>query len=381
MTITFITNFVNHHQIPLADELYHRLGEKYHYIELCNTIDLVNSMSGYSLIDRPYIVRPLKSKEDEELTMNLVINSDVLIWGSYESLRYVKIRYKNRKDGLVFEFGERWLKRGLSNLFSPRLIVNKLIYYLFAPKNNTYRLCASAYAASDEKLLQSYKYRCLRWAYFTHVPVYDVNKSIADRQSQMKIRILWIGRFLKWKHPEKMIYLGKALKKASKEFEIIMIGEGPLYAKIENLIKSERLDPIISLYGTRVNSEILNIMRSCHILCTTSDQNEGWGAVLNEGMASACCPVASVMAGSTPYLVESGKNGFVYKEDQELINTVVFLIDNPEIRGMMMHNAYETMYKVWNSNLAADRFIEFCKRKLNGEDISYDSGPLSLEQV
>lgn len=379
MTITFITNFVNHHQIPLADELYYRLGDNYHYIEVCNTIELVKSMSGYSLIDRPYIVRPLKSKEDEELTMNLVINSDVLIWGAYESLRYVKIRYKNRKDGLVFEFGERWLKRGLSNLFSPRLIVNKLVYYFFAPKNNTYRLCASAYAARDEKLLFSYKNRCLKWAYFTYVPAYDANRSIADRQRQKKIRILWIGRFLKWKHPEKMISLGKALKKASKRAEIIMIGEGPLYSKIENIIKNEHLNSIISLYGTRINSEILKIMRNCHILCTTSDRNEGWGAVLNEGMASACCPVASVMAGSTPYLVENGKNGFVYEEDQELISAVVFLIDNPEVREMLMYNAYKTMYKIWNSNLAADRLIEFCNRKLNGENILYDSGPLSLE--
>lgn len=379
MTVTFITNFVNHHQIPLADELYHRLGEKYHYIEICNTIDLVDSMSGYSLIDRPYIVRPLRGRKDEDLSMNLVINSDVLIWGSYEALHYVKMRYKNRKDGLVFEFGERWLKRGLSNLFSPRLIANKCIYYFFAPKNNAYRLCASAYAAQDEKLLLSYKHRCLKWAYFTNVPIYDVSRSITDRQLQKKIRILWIGRFLKWKHPEKMIYLGKALKKASKEIEIIMIGEGPLYMKINSLIKSEHLGSIISLYGTRENSEILNIMRSCHILCTTSDRKEGWGAVLNEGMASACCPVASVMAGSTPYLVESGKNGFIYKEDKELINAVIFLIDHPAVREMMMFNAYETMYKIWNPKLAADRLVEFCNKKLNGEDILYDKGPLSFE--
>ena len=33
MTITFISNYINHHQIPFSDALYELLGEDYHFIQ------------------------------------------------------------------------------------------------------------------------------------------------------------------------------------------------------------------------------------------------------------------------------------------------------------------------------------------------------------
>jgi hypothetical protein len=33
MKITFISNYINHHQIPLANELYERLRENYYFIQ------------------------------------------------------------------------------------------------------------------------------------------------------------------------------------------------------------------------------------------------------------------------------------------------------------------------------------------------------------
>ena len=53
-------------------------------------------------------------------------------------------------------------------------------------------------------------------------------------------------------------------------------------------------------------------MKKHHIYCLTSDKNEGWGAVLNEAMSSGCCPVSSIEAGATPYLVKDGVNGFSF---------------------------------------------------------------------
>ena len=57
MIVSFFTNYVNHHQIPLADELYRILGDDYYYIATCDTQELVKAMSGYSEIERPYIIR------------------------------------------------------------------------------------------------------------------------------------------------------------------------------------------------------------------------------------------------------------------------------------------------------------------------------------
>ena len=33
MKLTFVSNYINHHQIPLAEQLYARLGDDYRFIE------------------------------------------------------------------------------------------------------------------------------------------------------------------------------------------------------------------------------------------------------------------------------------------------------------------------------------------------------------
>ena len=44
----------------------------------------------------------------------------------------------------------------------------------------------------------------------------------------------------------------------------------------------------------------------------TSNQEEGWGVVVNEAMNSGCVVIGSNLAGSVPYLIENGKNGLIY---------------------------------------------------------------------
>ena len=49
-------------------------------------------------------------------------------------------------------------------------------------------------------------------------------------------------------------------------------------------------------------------MEKSEIFLFTSDKGEGWGAVLNESMNSACAVVASHAIGSVPFLLKDGEN-------------------------------------------------------------------------
>ena len=33
MKLSFVSNYINHHQIPLSDALYEKLGDSYHFIQ------------------------------------------------------------------------------------------------------------------------------------------------------------------------------------------------------------------------------------------------------------------------------------------------------------------------------------------------------------
>ena len=81
--------------------------------------------------------------------------------------------------------------------------------------------------------------------------------------------------------------------------------------------------------------QVREYMEKSEIHIFTSDRNEGWGAVLNESMNSACVPVANKAIGSVPYLINDGNNGFMYKDENELYEKVKYLLNNDKDRKAM----------------------------------------------
>ena len=109
-------------------------------------------------------------------------------------------------------------------------------------------------------------------------------------------------------------------------------------------------------------------MEAADIFLFTSDFNEGWGAVLNEAMNSACAVVASHAIGSVPFLLHEGENGLIYKNGDEngLLDRVVQLIEQPEMRKRLGRKAYQTLTEQWNAEIAAERFLQLSEALLQG---------------
>lgn len=167
MTITFFSNFINHHQVNVADELSKLTDGNYHFVELVPIPDWL-ICGGYSnLSSRQYVIQAWESKENMRKAMNLLYSSDVAIFSCPESLPYEVLRAKTGK--LTFDVSERWLKRGWLNLASPRLLKYFWYYYTVFAKQNVYKLCSSAFACKDHYKLHSFKDKCYKWGYFTRV--------------------------------------------------------------------------------------------------------------------------------------------------------------------------------------------------------------------
>lgn len=198
------------------------------------------------------------------------------------------------------------------------------------------------------------------------------------------VQILWCGRFLDWKHPEKAIYVAEKLKKDGYKFKLMMIGIGELHQQIDISIKEKNLEDHVELLGSMSPEKVRKHMDKANMFLFTSDFNEGWGAVLNEAMNSACAVVASHAIGSVPYLIKDAQNGLVYKNEDldDLYNKVKFLIDNPNIQKEFGVNAYNTLKNEWNAGIAANRLIQLVKEIQNkGECDLFKSGPCSRAEI
>lgn len=375
MTIVFVSNFINHHQSLWSDELFKVLLGHYYFVETQKMYDWLKSGGYDDFSSRPYVLQAWKDDVSKKKAEELCVNADVAIFGA-DSLDYQIIRAKTGK--LSFEASERWLKKGVLNLLSPRLLRNMWYYHTLFRKKPVYKLCSSAYAAGDQYKMFSFKDRCYKWGYFTRVDDYDIEASLDNRQAT-EFRLMWCARFLKWKHPEMAIKLAARLKAKDYAFTLDMYGSGVELERMQTLAHQLDLTDVVRFCGNLPNDQILEQMRCHDIFLFTSDRNEGWGAVANEAMSNGCVLVGSDAIGSVPFLVKDGENGCVFKSCNldSLMNKVEYLLNNrTEIRRLAV-NGYLTMKTVWSPENAARNLMTLIDDLRKGRDTSVADGPCS----
>ena len=376
MKVVFLTNFINHHQVYLADELYCKLDGGYYLVATTEIPEERKSLGYPEFSDKPYLVKAYESTEMYNYAIDLVNTSDVVIIGSApESM--VKNRIQSRK--LTFRYNERWFKSRPWYVNHPRGWINIYLNHYRYRNMPLYMLCASAFTSKDVNQLGLYVNKCFRWGYFTKVADFNIESSVDHiRSIQNTIHIMWCARFLKWKHPELPVKLAKRLKQKGYKFVIDMFGNGDLLESMQKLAKRLNVDDVVNFCGSRPNDEIHREMRKHDIFLFTSDRNEGWGAVLNEAMSNGCVAIGSDEIGAVPFLIEDGINGCVFKSCNlnSLEEKTIYLIQNPKVRTRMAINAYNTMRNVWSPENAAKQFLQLVQAIILSDDSSLPSmGP------
>lgn len=373
MTITFFTNQINHHQIPLSDEFYKVLADDYRYVAL-ERLPEEFIKNGYDdTLNRSYIIKAYESENSMNKAKELIDSSDVVIIGHAPDCLFWE---REKANKVTFHYSERWLKKGLLRALNPITLYHFYINHIRFRNKRTYMLCASAFTASDVNLFGAYPHKCFKWGYFTKVPVETPKPAIGDCT-----RIMWCARMIDWKHPELAVLLAKELKEAGQSFILDMYGSGTMKDSIQKMIDDYQLSDYVKLCGNVPNEEILSQMREHDIFLFTSDRGEGWGAVANEAMANGCVLVGSDEIGAVPYLIEDNVNGCVFKSKDisSLYTKVLWLIDNPQERIKLANNAYVTMRDVWSPEFACARFLDLAKFVLDNklQDYSIKDGPAS----
>lgn len=381
MKLAFFNNSLNHHQVHVADEFYRLLGEEYVYVSTVARCK-IGLKGGVDYSSRPYLLMSAESEESRRRAFELATTADICVFGA-ESLDFAIERAKKKDCGIAFELGERWLKRGWLNVFSPRLLRWWWNYQTLFRYRPFYKLNASAFAAGDHARLFSYKGRCYKWGYFTQVDEnFDVEAS-QDVSTSSITPLMWCSRYLTLKHPELPVMLASRLKQKRYRFIIDMYGSGEMEEATKTLVKKLRLEDVIKIHGELPNSQIVDAMRRHSVFLFTSDRMEGWGSVANESLANGCVLVASDAIGSSPYLIQDGINGFLFKSCNvdSLEEKVRWLFDHPTEMQEMRNNAKMNMARLWTPRNAAESFLKLVDDLQHKRKCSIKEGPASIAEV
>ncbi|MBQ4259422.1 MAG: glycosyltransferase family 4 protein [Lachnospiraceae bacterium] len=356
MKVTFVSNYINHHQIPFCNAMKEHLGEGFVFVQT-QPMEQERVQMGWHEEIRPAFVKCFY--EEEELCQQLIDESDVVLFGGTDDESYIQNRLRQGK--VIVRISERLYKTGQWKAVSPRGLIKKYKDHTRYCNAQVYLLCAGGYVASDFHIVRAYPGKMFRWGYFPEMREHDADRLIADKgYGEEKIPyLLWAGRMIDWKHPELALETAYHLKKQGLKFHMDVVGGGLLLTQMEQLREAYGLQEQVFFLGFKSPEEVRNLMEKANIHLFTSDRQEGWGAVANEAMNSGCALVADHMIGAAPYLVENGANGFLYESGnkQMLFALTEWLVKQKDLREETGRKAYETIAGTWNAKVAAERLL------------------------
>lgn len=356
MTIVFFSNFLNHHQVHVADELYQLTNGKYIFVEVMEMPEWLKN-SGYTdLSTRPYVLQGWRNNVSRQQALKLALEADVALFSGAEVFEYEKYRVL-KTNKLTFDVSERWLRE------------ESLTYYLHVFSASSRHI---TYMDGNINLFTS----C--------VPV-RLHHLIKEDCLRTLINVINGGILPKWivaltlKHPELPVQLAHYLKALGYKFRIDMFGSGDILDKMKNLSVELDVTDVVFFRGNVPNEQILSEMRNHEIFLFTSDCNEGWGAVANESMSNGCVLVGSNEIGSIPFLVRDGITGLIFESENldSLVMKLKCLLDNPELRLEIRRNAVKHMKTIWSPKVAAQNLLTLIDDLQNGRDTSIKEGPCS----
>lgn len=385
MKLTFVSNYINHHQIPVSQILYEHLGMDYHFIQT-EKMEAERTKMGWG-VDKTQLPYLKCWYEEEKACETLVLESDVVIFGGVEEERYIEKRLLAGKP--VIRYSERLYREGQWKAVSPRGLMKKYKDHTRYRNQEVYLLCSGGYVASDFHIVRAYPDKMYKWGYFTEANRYDVDKLFQKKaenknaSEKRRVEILFAGRFLPLKHPEYALLLAERLKQKEIPFHVTMVGGGELEAKLHAQTKQLGLEGAVSFTGFQKPETVRAYMEKADIFLMTSNYLEGWGAVLNEAMNSGCAVIADAKIGAVPFLLEHEKNGMVYADGnlEEFLFYGERLAQEECLRERLGRNAYDTIVTLWNPKNAAESLLAFAEGILRGEKCVQKEGPLSKALV
>jgi glycosyltransferase involved in cell wall biosynthesis len=286
----------------------------------------------------------------------------------------LKARVNARKLTLVAS--ERLLKKRFHRLriLNPRYARGFMRYRSLVNHSHVHALAIGHYAAGDLRIIGAFGDRIWKWGYFV-----DVNPEAPRPRLDQPLKVLWVGRMLRWKRVDSLLRALAHVQNSSWFGECMIVGDGPEKFALQRL--AERL----GLNSKRVQfqqpvpfNEVRRMMRDSDVYVLPSNRGEGWGVVASEAMSEGCVLVANEEAGAARELVIEGETGFLYQDNHiyQLASILERLANNYPLRMQIRKQAWERIHALWHPRVAAERLISLCEGLVGEKNIpKFEQGP------
>jgi glycosyltransferase involved in cell wall biosynthesis len=138
-----------------------------------------------------------------------------------------------------------------------------------------------------------------------------------NRKSE-KFIVLYVGRLVEERGADLLPMIITAVLKNKKNMLFKIVGGGPLFERIEALVKEHRLEENVELLGQKSRREAIDLMKHSDVAIFIS-KNENYGSLALLECMAVGCPVIATNVGSTKELIRNGINSILVDPEPYLI--------------------------------------------------------------
>ncbi len=190
---------------------------------------------------------------------------------------------------------------------------------------------------------------------------FRLTPEIAKRAQEIKGKykkplILFVGRLISYKG---LRYLIEAMEKI--EANLLIIGKGPLKAKLKKLAEKLGVENKIIWTGEVDRRDLIAHYHTCHLLVLPSiSNNEALGIVQLEAFASGKPVVSTNLPTGVPFVNLHEKTGLIVppRDSRALVGAINRLLKSPDLREKYGQYARERAEKEFTKELMAQRVLK-----------------------
>jgi glycosyltransferase involved in cell wall biosynthesis len=195
---------------------------------------------------------------------------------------------------------------------------------------------------------------------------FRIPSPLAATEQPHKTKLLGVGRFVAKKGFRYLIEMAAVLKKREVDFELRILGNGPLDSDLRALVSQLQLQDCVIFLGQKSTAEVRAEMAQADIvvvpsITTDTGDMEGLPVVIMEAMATGAAVVASAHAG-IPEIVIAEETGLLTEErnPESLANAVCQIIEHPSVD--MLNRARRLIEEHFNIAIVAQQRQDIFRR-------------------
>jgi len=244
------------------------------------------------------------------------------------------------------------------SIYEKKSLIKKIFYYILTQFSILFSDLYLVTSRTDKDFLKRYFIKSNKKIMILPNWVetnYELDKSKINLRH--KDRILSVGRLVAQKNFSFLIYALKDL-----EIGIDIVGTGP--EKNDLIEIANKNDTEVVFIGQYSNKELLKIYKKYNIFVSSS-LYEGNSKSILEAMASGCVVLARDNENNRE-IIKDRKNGFLFTDKQELLDSLNQLRNDSKMLSEMSHNAINHVKKYNSLSKIANTEFELYKKVYKG---------------